>query len=166
MREIRVVEADLENEKHQDAVVHLVNAYARDPMGNGRDLPEDVRRALIPGLRQHPTTLILLAFHGEEPVGIAVCFLGFSTFAARPLINVHDLAVLPAYRSRGVGRRLLEQVEIEAHALGCCKITLEVKDDNHRAQNLYRALGFELGAPDGPVGRMWFVQKRLGSLEA
>jgi ribosomal protein S18 acetylase RimI-like enzyme len=161
MPDLVFVEADLENPEHQAAVVAMVNAYARDPMGNGRDLPEDVRQELIPGLRRHPTSLIFLAFDAEHPVGIAVCFLGFSTFAARPLINIHDLAVIPAYRGQGVGRRLLERVEAKGRELGCCKLTLEVRDDNQPAQRLYEKVGFNNGADAlGPV-RMWFLEKRL-----
>jgi ribosomal protein S18 acetylase RimI-like enzyme len=161
MQDLVIVEADLENPEHQAAVVAMVNAYARDPMGNGRDLPEHVRHELIPGLRKHPTSLIFLAFDGEEPVGIAVCFVGFSTFAARPLINIHDLAVLAAYRGQGVGRRLLERVEAKGRELGCCKLTLEVRDDNRPAQRLYEKIGFNNRADAvGPV-RMWFLEKRL-----
>ena len=142
MPTIDIIEADLSLAGHQTAVVHLIDAYARDPMGNGGPLPEPVRRALIPGLRNHPTTLILLAYADHEAVGIAVCFVGFSTFAAKPLLNVHDLAVLPVYRKQGVGRRLLAVVEQRARAMGCCKVTLEVLENNHRAMKLYEAAGF------------------------
>jgi ribosomal protein S18 acetylase RimI-like enzyme len=157
MDRVIVVDADLDIPRHQEAVVALVSAYARDPFGQARDLPEDVRSALIAGLRAHPTTLVALAFDGGRPVGIAVCFVGFSTFAARPLINIHDLAVLPGSRGRGVGRRLLQHVEMRARERGCCKITLEVLDRNEVALRLYRAFGFG----DGGGGRTWFLQKRL-----
>jgi len=139
---VKIVEADLARPEHQRAVVDLVNAYAADPMGNGRPLPAKVRRALVPGLRRHPTTLIFLAQQGGKAIGIAVCFRGFSTFAARPLINIHDLAVSPAYRGQGVGRRLLEAVARKARAMGCCKLTLEVQEKNHKARQVYKAAGF------------------------
>jgi len=142
MLPIEVVEADLNKAEDQQAVVALVDAYAADPMGNGKPLPDEVRRNLIPGLRRHPTTLIFLAYQGENAVGIAVCFLGFSTFAARPLINVHDLAVLPAFRGKGVGRLLLDAVERRAKQIDCCKVTLEVLENNHRARQLYQTAGF------------------------
>jgi ribosomal protein S18 acetylase RimI-like enzyme len=158
---VTIIEADLTAPPHQQAIVHLINSYARDPMGGGCDLPPDVRERLIPGLRQHPTTLVFLAMDHETPVGIAVCFLGFSTFAARPLINIHDLAVLPGYRGMGVGRRLLEDVEAKGRALGCAKLTLEVRADNDRAQRLYRRVGFgDAPTGDGTV-RNWFLQKSL-----
>jgi ribosomal protein S18 acetylase RimI-like enzyme len=160
MQEVTVIEADLQDRQHQAAIVHLVDAYARDPMGNSTSLPPEVRDRLIPGLRQHPTSMIYLAFDGQEPVGIAVCFLGFSTFAAQPLINIHDLAVVPEYRGQGVGRMLLERVEAKGRELGCCKLTLEVREDNHRAQRLYAQVGFgDVGFNQG--ARTWFLQKRL-----
>jgi ribosomal protein S18 acetylase RimI-like enzyme len=161
MQNLTIIEADLDHPQHQDAIVAMINAYARDPMGNGQDLPEQVRRNLIHGLRTHPASLIFLAFHGDAPVGIAVCFLGFSTFAARPLINIHDLAVIPAYRQRGVGRRLLEGVEAKGRALGCGKLTLEVREDNQAAQRLYRDVGVDGLESDGGRPRMWFLEKRL-----
>jgi ribosomal protein S18 acetylase RimI-like enzyme len=161
MPDVTVIEADLHDAQHQRAILHLVNAYARDPMGDGRDLPAAVRDRLISGLQQHPTSLVFLAFDEATPVGIAVCFVGFSTFAARPLINIHDLAVIPDYRGRGIGRLLLERVEVKGRDLGCCKLTLEVREDNHRAQQLYRNVGFgDMPAEHGTVPS-WFLQKRL-----
>jgi ribosomal protein S18 acetylase RimI-like enzyme len=130
-------------------------------MGGGRALPEEVRAALISGLQQHPTTVVLLAWHGDTPVGLAVCFVGFSTFLARPLLNIHDLAVLPAYRRQGVGRLLLERVAAKGQELGCCKLTLEVRADNHPAQRLYAAVGFDNATSYGGAVRVWFLEKRL-----
>jgi ribosomal protein S18 acetylase RimI-like enzyme len=161
MPPITIIEADLAQPAHQDAIVRLINAYARDPMGNGQDLSEQVCAALIPGLQQHPTTLVFLAWHGEEAVGIAVCFVGFSTFAARPLINIHDLAIMPAYRQQGVGRLLLERVEAKGRELGCCKLTLEVRADNHPAQRLYQHVGFQHMEYGDEAMRVWFLQKWL-----
>ena len=160
MPDVTVLEADLGDRRHQAAIEYLVDTYARDPMGAGESLPDEVRDRLIPGLRQHPTAMIFLAFDGAEPVGIAVCFVGFSTFAARSLINIHDLAVVPAYRGQGVGRLLLKRVEARGHELGCCKLTLEVRADNHRAQRLYTRGGFgEVECTQG--ARTWFLQKPL-----
>ena len=158
---IAIVEADLDNPTHQDAIIYLVNAYARDPMGGGQELPEAVRAALIPGLQRHPTTVVFLAWDNEIPVGIAVCFVGFSTFMARPLLNIHDLAVIPAYRRQGVGRLLLERVAAKGQELGCCKLTLEVRADNLAAQRLYEAVGFDNAASYGGAVRVWFLEKRL-----
>jgi ribosomal protein S18 acetylase RimI-like enzyme len=161
MPPIEIVEADLSRTKHQHAVVKLIDAYANDPMGNGEPLSAEVRSALIPGLQKHSTTIIFLAYKGSKAVGIAVCFLGFSTFAARPLINVHDLAVLPAYRERGTCRRLLEEVERKAREMGCCKLTLEVLENNHRAKQVYEAAGFAQAVYQEAAGGALFLAKSL-----
>ncbi|HEX2860788.1 MAG TPA: GNAT family N-acetyltransferase [Lacunisphaera sp.] len=158
---IHYVQADLERPDHQDAVLSLVDAYSRDPMGDGSPLSADARTRLIPGLRRHPTTLVFLAYEGDTPVGIAVCFLGFSTFAARPLVNLHDVAILPTHRGRSIGRGLLAAVEAHARKLGCCKLTLEVLDRNDRALRTYAAAGFKRYSLQPGAGEAIFMTKRL-----
>ena len=158
---VRIVEADLANPGHQEAVLTMVDVYSRDPMGDGQPLNPAVRERLIPGLRQHPTTVVYLAFNGEQPVGIAVCFVGFSTFAAKPLINIHDCAVRSEVRGQGVGRLLLAAVEAKARALGCCKVTLEVLDQNHRALRTYLAAGFVRYSLQPGAGEAIFMTKPL-----
>lgn len=153
--------ADLARADHQAAVLAMIDAYSCDPMGDGAPLSAEARARLIPGLRAHPTTVILLAFHGDTPVGVAVCFLGFSTFAARPLLNLHDVAIVPAYRGRGVGRGLLAAVETHARGLGCCKLTLEVLDQNHRAVRTYLSAGFKRYALQPGAGEAIFLAKPL-----
>jgi GNAT superfamily N-acetyltransferase len=158
---IEIVEAQLDRAEHQRAVIELTDAYSRDPMGDGHPLAPEVRESLISGLRQHPTTLIFLAYDGADAVGIATCFLGFSTFAARPLINLHDVGVLPSHRGRGISRQLLAAVEAKARALDCCKLTLEVLENNHRARGVYAAAGFAQATYTAEAGGALFLAKKL-----
>lgn len=158
---ITVVEADLSQPLHQQAVVAMIDAYARDPMGDGAPLDAEVKARLVSGLRAHPTTLIFLAFEREQPVGIAVCFLGFSTFAAKPLVNIHDFAVLATHRGRGISRQLLDAIEAKARALGCCKLTLEVLENNHRARHVYETFGFARYQLQPEAGGALFLAKPL-----
>ncbi len=161
MGSTEVIEADLGTSDHRDAVRALTAAYALDPMGNSGPLPESTLDRLVDGLRDHPTTMILLAYSGDEPVGIATCFRGFSTFAARPLLNLHDLAVLPEYRGRGIGQRLLAAVEAKARQLGCCKVTLEVQENNDRARRVYGEAGFAQSVYGESAGGALFYSKPL-----
>ena len=138
----------------------MLDAYSRDPMGNGKPLPTDVLERLVPELRDHPTAVVLLAYNGERPVGIATCFQGMSTFVARRLLNLHDLAVIPDYRGQGVGRRLMAAVEEKARALGCCKVTLEVLEDNP-ARQIYEAAGYGTLNYGNGAGRSLFLAKQL-----
>jgi ribosomal protein S18 acetylase RimI-like enzyme len=139
---VRITTADLEDTAHARALLDVLDSYASDPVGGGKALAADVRARLVPGLKAQPNAVAVLAFDGDVPVGLAVCFFGFSTFKARPLLNIHDLAVVPDYRGRGIGRLLLGHVEGIARERGCCKLTLEVQDANARARGLYSRFGF------------------------
>jgi GNAT superfamily N-acetyltransferase len=161
MSGVEVVEADLARVEDQQAIVALLDAYSRDPMGNGEPLAEDAKSRLIPGLRGHPTTIVFLAYLGGTPVGLGICFRGFSTFAGRPLINIHDLAVLPEQRGHGVGRCLLEAIAQKGHALGCCKLTLEVLENNWKARRVYEAAGFRQAVYQEEAGGALFMSKPL-----
>ena len=57
--------------------------------------------------------------------------------------DVQTLAVAPAHRGRGLGRRLLEDLLAEAARRGCTQVLLEVRHDNAEALALYTSLGFE-----------------------
>jgi ribosomal protein S18 acetylase RimI-like enzyme len=140
--QISVIAANLADPAHASALVELFDLYMRDPMEGGTPMPPEVRHKLVPGLRAHPACHVFIAYHGNDPVGFAICFLGFSTFNARTLLNIHDISVTPALRGRGVGMAILEKVEAAARELNCCRITLEVREDNHVARGLYRKFGF------------------------
>ncbi len=140
--ELEILKVDFADTLHCAGVVEVLNSYASDPFGRGEPLSPEVQERLIPALRNHPTVLVLLAFDDRRAVGVAVCFFGFSTFQALPLLNIHDLAVVPGYRGEGIGRALLDAVEAHAKDRGCCKLTLEVQDDNQRARRVYDRFGF------------------------
>ena len=140
---IEIIDADLANVDHQNAVIAMLDAYMQDPMEGGTPMPEATKRDLIPGLRAHPSCYVFLAYRDRIPVGVSVCFLGFSTFNARPLINIHDIFVDSSLRGKGIGRMLLEKIETKARVLKCCRLTLEVRQDNHVARGLYRKAGFD-----------------------
>jgi len=156
-----VVEADLGNPDHARGLLDVLDSYASGPAGGGRPLPPFVRDHLVSELAARANALILLAIADRKPVGAAVCFLGFSTFAARPLLNIHDLAVLPEFQGFGVGRTLLEAAEARARQLDCCKLTLEVREDNERAHSLYRSVGFGDFAAGAEPTPTRFLEKRL-----
>ena len=139
----KIIDADLSRADHQKAIIAMLDAYMRDPMEGGVPMPEAAKRELIPGLRAHPACYVFLAYRGASPVGFSICFLGFSTFNARPLINIHDIFVDSSLRGQGIGRMLLDRIESKARELNCCRLTLEVREDNHPARILYRKFGFD-----------------------
>lgn len=153
--------ADYGHEADADLIVALLDTYARDPMGGGKGLDEAVRQRLVPALNVFPGAFTLLALDGNEAVGLANCFTGFSTFAARPLVNIHDLVVSSGQRGRGIGRALMRAVEDEASARDACKVTLEVLGGNAPAKALYASLGYGIYALDPEAGTAQFWEKKL-----
>ncbi len=149
--------ANLDDPADQAATIELLDMYCRDEFGSGSPLSEEARANLIPGLQAHGGAKVFLAWEGGElAVGLAICLAGFSSFQGKPLINIHDIAVRPESRGRGIGRALLAAIDQEAKRLGCGKVTLEVRSDNHRAQALYASQGFESSRPE-----TWFWTKRV-----
>ena len=156
-----VIIADLFNKDHAEATLFLLNEYARDIMGGGEDLSTFVKTNLISALQTRHGVHIVLAFVEKRPAGLAICFEGFSTFACKPLLNIHDFAVAPEFRRRGLAKRILKKVESLARQLSCCKITLEVLEGNKTAQALYSQCGFAHYELDAQMGRALFWQKKL-----
>lgn len=158
---LQVRRADYTGAADRTALVNLLNAYAIDPMGGGQPLAPDVRASLCDRMAQVPHAASFIAWLGDEAVGLINCFEGFSTFKAKPLLNVHDIVVLPAHRSRGVGQALLAAAERHAQERGCCKLTLEVLPRNARALRSYGQFGFAPYVLDPREGQALMLQKWL-----
>ena len=142
-------------------LVELLDAYARDPMGGGEPLGDEAREHLAARLAGLPHAFSLVGEIDGRPVALANCFVALSTFSARPIVNVHDLAVLDGHRGRGVGRALLGAVEAEARRRGAGKITLEVLEGNAAARAAYERFGFVEYRLDDAAGAALFRQKVL-----
>jgi ribosomal protein S18 acetylase RimI-like enzyme len=158
---IEISPADLKIPTHGQAVVQLMDEYARDPMGGGTGLSEYTKANLIAELIQRPAVHPLLAWQADRAVGLIVCIEGFSTFACRPLLNIHDVIVSHEHRGQGISKLLLKKAEELAIAQGCCKITLEVLTGNTIAQAAYKSAGFGGYELDPAMGQALFWEKKL-----
>jgi ribosomal protein S18 acetylase RimI-like enzyme len=153
--------ADLNNPAHASAVVYLLNEYAKDDMGGGEPLSTYSQANLVKEMAKRPTIHVVLAFVDGKPAGLINCIEGFSTFACKPLLNIHDVVVLAEFRGRGISSLLLKKAQAIAESLGCCKLTLEVLEGNKLAQAAYIANGFAGYQLDPEMGRAMFWQKKL-----
>jgi len=77
------------------------------------------------------------------------------------LINIHDVIVLNEYRGNGVSQNMLNKVEEIANSKGCCKITLEVLNNNEIAKSTYSKFGFSAYELNPKAGFALFWQKKL-----
>jgi GNAT superfamily N-acetyltransferase len=158
---IEIIEADLSMPAHAEAMVQLMDEYALDPMGGGKGLSDYVKENLPAELAKRKAAHVILAFVDAEPAGLVVCLEGFSTFACKPLLNIHDVIVTFPHRGRGLSRLLLQKAETIALDLGCCKLTLEVLEGNHIAQSAYKACGFSGYELSPQMGKALFWEKKL-----
>ena len=90
---------------------------------------------------ERPVVEVVLAVEGATTAGFALWFRSYSTFLAQPGIYLEDLFVYPAYRGRGLGRRLLAHLAAIAVERGYGRVEWSVLDWNEDAMKFYRSLG-------------------------
>ena len=100
---------------------------------------EELLRASL--FAESPAASVVLAMAGDEPAGFALWFRNYSTFLARPGIYLEDLFVFPAFRGRGIGRRLLQHLARIAVSRGYGRLEWAVLDWNVDAIGFYESLG-------------------------
>ena len=158
---VAIVQARYDNADHARAIVDLLDAYASDPFGGAQPLQPQVRHGLVTALSRRAGAFSILAFVDGAAVGLANCLEGFSTFRCAPLINIHDLMVLPAFRGQRLAQQMMSLVERIARERGCCKITLEVLEGNQHAQRVYRTMNYAAYQLRPEHGRALLWQKNL-----
>lgn len=85
------------------------------------------------------TALLLVAEETGEVAGYALLFLRRSD----KIVRIYSLAVAPKFMSRGVGKRLLAAAEERASSMKRRVLSLEVREDNERALQLYEGAGYQ-----------------------
>ncbi len=156
MCEKQFIKINLNTPEHCQELLKLLDIYMQDEMGQSSPMPKALAPKIIEGLKQHSAYLGFFACIDGQYAALANCNLNFSTFQAKPLINIHDFIVSPQFRNQGAGHFLLTRISAFAKQEGYCRITLEVRNDNIKAQNLYKKVGFtECNTP------MHFWQKTI-----
>lgn len=160
---ITVRAVDLNDENHAAELLRLLDGYARDPMGGGSPLSAFTYANLISRLKTLNNFHAGLAWDeaSHRAVGLINCIVGFSTFAAAPLLNVHDVVVESESRGKGVGAALMAYAEKLGRELKCCKMTLEVLSENHVAQRAYVRAGYHPYVLDPAAGHATLMVKPL-----
>jgi DNA-binding MarR family transcriptional regulator/GNAT superfamily N-acetyltransferase len=105
-----------------------------------------------------PRGAFLIASADGEPVAC-----GAVKSIAPGVGSLKRMWVADAVRGLGIGRRMLDALEAQAHALGLTSLRLETNQTLQEAIRLYRSAGFREVAPfnSDPYAHHWF-EKRLG----
>ena len=82
-------------------------------------------------------TIYLLALEGEQVIGYVGCWISYEES------QITNVAILPAYRGRGIGTQLFGAVIEAVKTKGVTAMTLEVRPSNAPALALYRGYGFK-----------------------
>lgn len=103
------------------------------PLLLGNEWSQAALQALLAGMHQ----LRVLQQSGDKGL------LGFAEFlTVAGECQLYNLAILPPWQRRGLGRHLLRCVMDEARSAGCLQCVLEVRESNVAARGLYQAMGF------------------------
>ena len=119
----------------------------------------DAEVAGLPGRYAPPLGCLLLAMDGDIAAGcVAMRDLGSGTS------EMKRLYVVPAYRGRGTGRLLVEEIIRRAEGMGYRRMILDTMPEMARAIALYRESGFVETAPywGHPAGDAIFMERSLG----
>jgi ribosomal protein S18 acetylase RimI-like enzyme len=160
MFEIRPV--DFSDADDRANFCELLNHYAMDPMGGGRSIEEFLLSQVCDDLMHWPGAFSFMGFDADvqgRAMGLINCFLTYSTFKAKPIMNIHDIVVREDVRGKGLGQALLFQAQELAQEKGCCKLTLEVLSGNALAIKAYQNFGFENYQLLPEKGHAMFLQK-------
>jgi len=158
---VEIVKANYLDENHARDIRNLLDDYAADPMGGAQALAPEVKENIVKELAKLPHAFSLIGYVDGVPASLVNCFDAFSTFACKPLINIHDVVVLEAFRGRGISQQMLAKVEEIARSKGCCKITLEVLSNNVAAKAAYLKYGFSDYELEPQAGTALFWQKKM-----
>lgn len=153
-KNIQIIDGDLNIEEHAAHFLRLTSAYMADEMGGADAWNEEQKKDVIREMANHPCALILFVKVDGQFAGICTSFYAYSTFLAKPLLNIHDIYIDNSFRGMGVGKKLVQALGEIAKQKNCGKITLEVRRDNLNARDLYKSQGFT----EAPHSRFFWIK--------
>lgn len=74
-------------------------------------------------------------------IGSAIYFFNYSTWLAKPGLYLEDLYVMPEYRGKGAGIKLLKTMAKIAENKGCARFEWSCLDWNTPSREFYHSIG-------------------------
>jgi len=95
------------------------------------------------GFGEQPAFEAVIAYHGQNPVGLILYFDEFSTWRCSPGIYIQDLYVDASMRGQGLGKLLIHAAAEKGHERQATYLRLSVDAGNTSGLEFYTAMGFE-----------------------
>lgn len=96
-----------------------------------------IKKFIAEGTCKNPRYQVILAEEDGVVVGIALYYFGYSTWKG-PLIYLDDLVVKEAYRKRGIGKMLMDEMIQICKEEKVAQLRWQVLDWNENAINFYK----------------------------
>ncbi len=134
---------DIREATEEDAA-DLLRAYREAGIDGGLAFTVEEARLHFAQFRRYPSYRIFTASVEQEFAGTyALIILDNLAKCGAKAGVVEDVAVLPAFQGRGVGKAMMEHARAECRAAGCYKMTLSSNLSREGAHRFYDSLGFE-----------------------
>ena len=137
------------------AISSLIRGLARYER-LGRWCRTDPRRLRRDGFGHRRYFETLVCTRAGRPIGFALYYFAYSTFASSPVLFIEDLFVLPNERGLGAGKLLMKGLGRVAVRKGCQQMEWIVLDWNKPAIRFYKRLGARLD-------RTWVLTRLTGA---
>jgi GNAT superfamily N-acetyltransferase len=132
-------------------LVHQLLIRLAAELGHSTDMTCEIRNLEKYGFSDRSFFSAMLAFTGNEAVGLVVYFSEYSTWRGVPGVYVQDLYVSEKARGAGLGRLLLQSVMADSSHWGARYMKLTVHGVNPDAVAFYQRLGFEARDDELPL---------------
>jgi ribosomal protein S18 acetylase RimI-like enzyme len=127
----------------QDTPTAFGSSFAREAA-----LSDDEWQSKAAAWNNGQTSTCMVAMDDEStPAGIAA---GYVSADSPGVVSLVSMWVSTKFRRRGIGRKLVEAVELWARQIGSTTIQLTVTEGNTAAESLYREMGFVPTGERGP----------------
>jgi GNAT superfamily N-acetyltransferase len=138
-----VIRIERATERDVPLILSLIKGLAEyEKLAHEVAATEETLRATLFGPR--PAAEVVIAYADGTPAGFALFFHNYSTFLGQPGLYLEDLYVVPEWRGRGLGKRLLTHLAQLAVERNCGRLEWSVLDWNAPAIGFYTRLGARL----------------------
>ena len=102
-------------------------------------------REIFGKIKGHPDYLLLGAKAGNRLVGSAMGVICASLSGdCRPFMVIENIVVSPESRDKGIGKALLQELELQAAARNCCYALIVSKIGREYTHVFLRSLGYNM----------------------